>query len=321
MSDSHPFLPGQLQRSHRTGAGLQVADDVLGLIAQTPLVQLPRISPEGGAKVWAKVEFANPGGSVKDRPALAMILEAEKAGLLVEGSTIIEATSGNTGISLAMIAAVKNYRCVLVMPEDMSMERRYILRAYGAEIVLTPAKEGMSGAVAKSTQLVGETRGAFMPSQFKNTANPLCHELLTGQEILEQTGGEISAFVAGVGTGGTLTGVARALRAKLGKAVKIIAVEPSASAVLSGKPPGMHGIQGLGAGFVPEILDRSLIDQIVTVSDVAAERMARRLAREEGLLVGPSAGANVHAASEVAAGFPGGRVVTILCDSGERYLF
>lgn len=321
MSASHPFLPDELKLSHRTHSGLQVADDVLGLVAQTPLVRLQRVSPEGKASVWAKVEFANPGGSVKDRPALAMVLEAEKAGELKQGSTIIEATSGNTGISLAMIAAVRSYRCVLVMPEDMSMERRYILRAYGAEIVLTPAKEGMAGAVAKASQLLSETRGAFMPSQFKNSSNPLSHELLTGAEILEQTGGDIAAFVAGVGTGGTLTGVARALRNQLGKQVKVIAVEPTASAVLSGKPPGMHGIQGLGAGFVPEILDRSLIDEVVTVSDVAAERMARRLAREEGLLVGPSAGANVHAACEVAGRFQSGRVVTILCDSGERYLF
>jgi cysteine synthase A len=219
-----------------------------------------------------------------------------------------------------MIAAVRGYRCVLVMPEDMSLERRYVLRSYGAEIVLTPALDGMGGAVAKALEIVEQTEGAFMPSQFDNPANPESHAQSTALEILEQTDKKLSAFVAGVGTGGTITGVARVLRRELDK-VKVVAVEPQASAVLSGKPPGMHGIQGLGAGFVPDILDRSLIDEIVTVTDVAAERMARRLAREEGLLVGPSSGANVHAACEVAKAFPGGRVVTILCDSGERYLF
>jgi cysteine synthase A len=203
----------------------------------------------------------------------------------------------------------------------MSLERRYILRAYGAEIVLTPAGDGMSGAVARAKQLLAETAGAFMPSQFTNASNPLSHEQGTALEILEQTGGEISAFVAGVGTGGTVTGVARVLREKLGKDVMIVAVEPAASAILSGKGPGMHGIQGIGAGFVPEILDRAKLDRVVEVSDVAAERMVRRLAREEGLLVGPSSGANVHVACEIAAELGRGNVVTVLCDSGERYLF
>lgn len=307
--------------SRITESGLRVAEDALSLIAKTPLVRLGRISPQGGATIWAKVEYMNPAGSVKDRPALAMIEAAEKSGALKPGSVIVEATSGNTGISLAMIAAVRGYRCVLVMPEDMSLERRYILRAYGAEIVLTPATEGMAGAVSRARRVLSDTPSSFMPSQFTNAANPESHEHGTALEILEQVGGDLAAFVAGVGTGGTITGVSRTLRKKLGKQVKIFAVEPSSSAVLSGKPPGMHGIQGLGAGFVPEILERSAVDEIIEVSDVAAERMARRLAREEGLLVGPSSGANVHAALEAANAFGGGNVVTILCDSGERYLF
>jgi cysteine synthase A len=316
-SDSRGTKSGDVYRS---GQGLRVANGALGLIGATPLVRLARLSPPGGGTVWGKAEFMNPAGSVKDRPALAMILAAEEQSRLKTGSTLIEATSGNTGISLAMIAAVRGYRCVLVMPEDMSLERRYILRAYGAEIVLTPAPDGMSGAVSKALQLLDETPGAFMPSQFDNPANPASHEQGTAIEILDQVGGELGAFVAGVGTGGTVTGVGRVLRAKFGSSVKIVAVEPSSSAVLGGKAPGMHGIQGLGAGFVPRILERDVIDQIIEVSDVAAERMARRLAREEGLLVGPSSGANVFAACEVAAKLKG-NVVTILCDSGERYLF
>jgi cysteine synthase A len=312
---------GLVNSSRFTEGGLRVADDVLGLIEKTPLVRLARLSPAGGATVWGKVEFVNPGGSVKDRPALSMILTAERSGELKPGATLIEATSGNTGISLAMIAAVRGYRCLLVMPEDMSLERRYILRAYGAEIVLTPAGDGMSGAVSKAMRLLEDTPGAFMPSQFDNPANPVSHENGTALEILEQTGNAVAAFVAGVGTGGTVTGVGRTLKNRLGGAVKVFAVEPANSAVLSGKQAGMHGIQGLGAGFVPQILDRSVIDHVMEVTDVAAERMARRLAREEGLLVGPSSGANVHAACEVAAQLKGGNVVTILCDSGERYLF
>jgi len=309
------------EASRITSNGLRVADDALALIANTPLVRLGRVGPAGGATVWAKCELMNPAGSVKDRPALSMVLEAERSGKLAAGATIVEATSGNTGISLAMIAAVRGYRCVLVMPEDMSLERRYILRAYGADIILTPAADGMTGAVSRARQVLDETPGSFMPSQFANPANPLSHERGTALEILEQTGGEVAAFVSGVGTGGTITGVGRVLREKLGKAVTIVAVEPAQSAVLSGKPAGMHGIQGLGAGFVPQILERGLLDRVIEVSDVAAERMARRLAREEGLLVGPSSGANVHVACEVATELGKGNVVTVLCDSGERYLF
>ncbi len=290
---------------------------VLDLIGDTPLVELRRVPSSAGAKVLAKLEAKNPSGSVKDRPALAMIEAAEADGHIREGSVIVEATSGNTGIALAMIAAVRGYRCVLVMPEDMSVERRRILRAYGAEIVITQADEGMAGAVAEAERIVARTDGAFMPRQFDNAANPAVHERTTAREILGAVP-DLAAFVAGVGTGGTLTGVARVLRAER-PGVRIIAVEPAKSAVLSGEEPGLHAIQGLGAGFVPKVLDRSLIDEVVTVTDVAADKMARRLAREEGLLVGPSSGANVHVACEVAAK-ASGPVVTILCDSGERYL-
>jgi len=303
-----------------TASGLLVATDVSGLVGRTPLIRLQKVEPKRGARIWAKCEFKNPAGSIKDRPAWAMIDVAERAGRLKKGATIVEATSGNTGISLAMIGAVRGYHCVVVMPEDMSIERRQIMRAYGAEIVLTPAQHGMSGAVTKADELVANIDGAMMLSQFSNPSNPQSHEETTAREILEQTNGEISAFVAGVGTGGTITGVGRVLRAEVGAGVRIVAVEPAASAVLSGKPPGIHAIQGLGAGFVPEVLDCELIDEIVTVSDMAAERMMRRLAREMGLLVGWSAGANVHAAAELARGLPQGDVVTILCDSGERYL-
>jgi cysteine synthase A len=301
-------------------SGVAIADSVLELIGHTPLVRLTRVGPQRGAAVLGKLEVKNPGGSVKDRPALAMIAEAEQSGRLQRGAVIVEATSGNTGISLAMISAVRGYRCTLVMPEDMSMERRYMLRAYGAEIVLTPAEDGMSGAVTRAAEIARTTPGAFMPRQFENAANPRAHELSTAREILAAVGSELAAFVAGVGTGGTVTGVGRVVKRERA-AVRIVAVEPAASAVLSGRSPGMHAIQGLGAGFVPEILDRAVIDQVITVSDVAAERMAARLAREEGLLVGPSSGANVHAACEVASALDGGVVVTILCDTGERYLF
>ncbi len=298
----------------------RIYESALELIGRTPLVRLPRISPSKGAEICAKVEGQNPAGSVKDRPAMEMVLAAEKAGLLREGTTIIEATSGNTGISLAMIAAVRGYRCVVVMPEDMSIARRQILRAYGAEVVLTPAQEGMAGAVDRAARIAEETASAFIPQQFTNAANPASHARTTAEEIWRATGGALDVFVAGVGTGGTITGVGRVLRERKPD-VKIVAVEPRASAVLSGGRPGLHGIQGLGAGFVPEVLDRDLVDEVITVTDLAADRMARRLAKEEGLLCGPSAGANVHAAHEVARRLaPGQRVVTVLCDGGERYL-
>jgi cysteine synthase A len=299
---------------------MPIYDGVFELIGKTPLVRLCKLSPEGGAEVCAKLESKNPGGSVKDRPALFMLQAAERAGQLSPGATIVEATSGNTGISLAMLAAARGYRCMLVMPEDASMARRLLLKSYGAELVLTPAIEGMAGAVSKAAALVRDLPGAFMPQQFENQSNPEAHEQTTAEEIWADTEGKLDAFVAGVGTGGTLTGVARALRRKL-ETVRIVAVEPRSSAVLSGGEPGLHGIQGLGAGFIPKVLDRSLIDQVMAVTDVAADRITRRLAHEEGLLVGTSAGANVYAAIEVAKSMRADqRVVTVLCDTGERYL-
>ena len=298
----------------------RIFDGALGLIGNTPLVRLERIGSEKGAELCGKLEASNVAGSVKDRPALSMVLAAERSGALRAGSTIVEATSGNTGISLAMIAAVRGYRCVIVMPEDMSAARRHILKSYGAEVILTGAETGMAGAVEEAERVLDGTPGSFMCGQFDNPANPEIHEHTTAQEIWNDTGGEIDAFVAGVGTGGTLTGVGRVLRQRKPD-VLIVAVEPRASAVLSGGKPGLHGIQGLGAGFVPEVLETDLIDEVVTVTDVAAERMTNRLAKEEGLLLGPSAGANVHAALEIARRLdPGQRVVTILCDTGERYL-
>lgn len=320
MPESNQGSRGSDKTCRVTANGLLVASDVSGLVGRTPMIRLQKLESKRGARLWAKCEFRNPAGSIKDRPAWAMIDAAEREGRLGKGATVIEATSGNTGISLAMIAAVRGYRCIVVMPEDMSFERRQILHAFGAEVVLTPAQDGMRGAVTKADQIVAATDGAIMLSQFANLANPKSHEETTALEILEQTNENISVFVAGVGTGGTLTGVGRVLKAKFGAKVRVVAVEPAASAVLSGKPPGLHAIQGLGAGFVPETLDRKLIDEVVAVSDVSAERMMRRLARDLGLLVGFSSGANVHAASEIARGLPDGDVVTILCDSGERYL-
>jgi cysteine synthase A len=293
-----------------------IAPNVLALVGRTPLVRLTRLAPEG-TRVAVKLELKNPGGSIKDRPAIAMIEAAEKAGKLAPGATIVEATSGNTGISLAMIAAVRDYRCVLVMPEDMSLERRQILRAYGADIVLTPAEEGMTGAVSRAQEIARTTPNAFLPRQFENRANPAAHETTTAREVLEGAGAELGAFVAGVGTGGTITGVGRVIKRERPD-VRVIAVEPASSAVLSGGPPGLHAIQGIGAGFVPQILDRSVIDEVVTVTDAAAEKMARRCAREEGILVGPSSGANLVVACDVAKRTKG-LVVTIVCDSGERY--
>jgi cysteine synthase len=294
----------------------RILGSVLELIGNTPLVALRRI-PTSGTRVIVKVEAQNPSGSVKDRPALAMVEAAERSGELHEGSVVVEATSGNTGIALAMISAVRGYRCILVMPEDMSVERRRMLRAYGAEIVITSAEEGMAGAVAAAEAIVVRTEHAFMPRQFDNEANPEVHQRTTAREILDAVP-DLGAFVAGVGTGGTLTGVGRLLKAERPD-VRVVAVEPSRSAVLSGGEPGLHGIQGLGAGFVPPIFDRSVVHEVVSVSDLAADKMARRLAREEGFLVGPSSGANVHVACEV-AGRVNGPVVTIVCDSGERYL-
>jgi cysteine synthase len=317
MSDEGKKQP----RARLTKSGFRVCDDALALIGGTPMVKLGRVGPKSGGAVWGKAEFLNPGGSVKDRPAFGMIEAAEQQGLLKPGSLIVEATSGNTGISLAMIAALRGYRCMLVMPEDMSMERRYLLRSYGAEIELTDAEAGMAGAVSRARAIAAETPNAFLPSQFSNPANPESHVRSTALEILEQMPDNLACFVAGVGTGGTLSGVGRVLKAELGDRVRVVAVEPQRSAVLTGNKPGLHGIQGLGAGFIPDILDRSVIDEVFTVGDLQAEKMAQRLATEEGLLVGPSSGANVFAACAVAERFPGANIVTILCDTGERYLF
>ncbi len=299
---------------------MPIYDGVLDLIGRTPLVRLKKLSPPGGAEICAKLESRNPGGSVKDRPALFMLRAAERSGELRPGATIVEATSGNTGISLAMLAAARGYRCVLVMPEDASMARRLLLKAYGAELVLTDGLAGMAGAVARAEALVRDTPGAFMPRQFENPQNPESHAATTAEEILTDTEGKVDAFVAGVGTGGTLTGVAAVLKKRI-RGLRVIGVEPRGSAVLSGGEPGLHGIQGLGAGFVPEVLDRGLIDHILAVTDVAADRTTRRLSTEEGLLVGTSSGANVFAAIEVAKTMRADqRVVTVLCDTGERYL-
>ena len=298
----------------------RIYDGALDLIGRTPLVRLSRIAGDKGAEICGKLESSNVAGSVKDRPALSMVLAAEASGELKGDSTIVEATSGNTGISLAMICAVRGYRCVIVMPEDMSEARRHLLKSYGAEVVLTSAEDGMAGAVEQAERILNTTPGAMMCGQFENPANPDVHAKTTAEEIWEATGGEVDVFVAGVGTGGTLTGVGRVFKER-NPDVRIIAVEPRASAVLSGGKPGLHGIQGLGAGFVPQVLDTDLIDEVATVTDLAAERMTKRLAREEGLLLGPSAGANVHAALDIGRKMTSGqRVVTILCDGGERYL-
>ena len=297
----------------------QLAESILDLIGHTPLVQLRRVPGEGTAQVLGKLESRNPGGSVKDRIAQAMIEVAEQEGRLKPGDTIVEPTSGNTGIGLALVAAVKGYRLVLTMPEDMSLERRKLLRRLGAEFVLTPALEGMTGAVFAAEQLVRE-QGYFMPQQFENPANPEIHARTTGPEIVDATGGEVDAFVVGVGTGGTITGVGQVLR-EANPHVLLVAVEPERSPVLAGGRPRPHAIQGIGASFVPGVLDRTLLDEIIPVSDDDAIAMMERLAREEGLLVGISAGANVHAACAVAHRLGAGKtVVTILPDTGERYL-
>lgn len=297
-------------------------DSVLGLIGRTPMVRLTRMPGEKSADVLVKLEYMNPGGSVKDRICLSMIEQAEKRGELKPGMTVLESTSGNTGIGLALVCAVKGYRLVLTMPDTMSVERRKMLRAYGAELVLTPDYDGMSAAVEKASELVQSSpESYYLPDQFGNEANPLAHYKGTGPEILEQTKGRIDAFVAAVGTGGTITGVGRVLREKFGKDVTIVAVEPAESPVLSGGEPHSHPIQGIGAGFIPKALDRSIYDRVARVSGEQAYDCARRLAREEGVMAGISTGANVHVALELARELgPGRTVVTIACSAGERYL-
>ena len=296
------------------------ANNVLEFIGATPMLRLNRVVHGEGAQVWAKLESANPGGSVKDRIALAMIEAAEEAGALKPGGTIVEPTSGNTGIGLAMVAAVKGYRLILTMFDTASKERRQQMQAYGAEVVLTPASEGMGGAIERAMELTRQNPGYFLPQQFANPANPQIHRETTAREILAQMPDGIAAVVAGVGTGGSITGIGEILKAELPD-VRIIAVEPEGSAVLSGGAPGLSYIEGIGAGFVPDVLNRDILDEVRTVSDDDAYLMSRRLAREEGVLVGISAGANALTAAEVAAEMaPDQSVVTILCDSGMRYL-
>ncbi len=290
---------------------------ILDAVGDTPLVRLGRWAPAG--RLYAKLEFLNPGGSVKDRPAVAMIRQAEREGRLQAGATIVEATSGNTGIGLAVAAAALGYRLVLTMPENMTPERVRLLSWLGAEVRLTPAREGMSGAVW-AAQEIAQAEGAFLVGQFENPANPQAHQDTTAEEIWRDTGGELDCLVLGVGTGGTLTGVGRTLRQRR-PSLRIVAVEPARSPVLSGGRPGLHRIDGLGAGFEPKVLDRSLIDRVVAVSDQDAVESARQLARQEGILAGPSSGAAAWAARRECLKLPAGAVVvTVFPDSGERYL-
>ena len=299
-----------------------LADDVLALIGGTPLVAIAAPGRDGPrAKVWAKMEQANPGGSVKDRISLAMIEEAERSGQLKPGGVVVEPTSGNTGIGLALVCAVRGYRCVLAMPESMSLERRQLLEAFGAEVVLTPEEEQLVGAVERAREIAARTPGAFVPQQFDNGANPRIHASTTAREILEAMQGlTIDAFVAGVGTGGTISGVGEVLRREVSPTPRIVAVEPASCATLSRGERGPSKIQGLAAGFVPKNYHPQVVDEIRTVTDADAWRMKTELARREGLLVGISAGAAVHVALELAAELgPGKNVVTVLPDTGERY--
>ena len=298
---------------------VRVANSVYDLIGNTPVVKLNRLVDEDSAEVYVKLEYMNPGSSVKDRIALAMIEDAEEKGLLKEGDTLIEPTSGNTGIGLAMVAAAKGIKAILVMPDTMSSERRNLLRAYGAELVLTPGAEGMKGAIKKAEELA-EEHGYFMPQQFNNPANAEVHRRTTGKEIAEQFGDGLDAFIAGIGTGGTITGAGEVLKEK-NPSIKIFAVEPTDSPVLSGGKPGPHKIQGIGAGFVPEILNTEIYDEIITVKNEEAFEFARKAAREEGILGGISSGAAIYAALQVAKKLgKGKKALAVLPSNGERYL-
>jgi cysteine synthase A len=296
------------------------ADSVLDLVGRTPIVRLNHVVEAGMATIWAKLERQNPAGCVKERIALSMIEAAENEGDLEPGGVIVEPTSGNTGIGLAMVAAAKGYKAILVMPDTLSVERRGLMRAYGAEVVLTPGDDGIHGAIDKAEEILQETPGAFMPLQFKNPANPAVHRQTTGPEILAQVPGDVAAFVAGVGTGGTVTGAGEALKAHNPETL-IIAVEPAGSPVLSGGEPGSHKIEGIGAGFIPDVMDMEVVDEVLQVTSEAALEMGRRLAEEEGLLVGMSSGAATVAALQIARRLGEGKhVVVVLPDTGERYL-
>lgn len=300
---------------------MNIAKDMTELVGRTPLVWLNKIAKNGNARIAAKLEFFNPASNVKDRIGVGMMQAAEEQGKLKPGMTIVEPTSGNTGIALAWVAAAKDYKLILTMPESMTVERRKLLTLLGATIVLTPAEEGMAGAVEKANEIVQQTDGAFMPQQFRNPANPEIHRQTTAEEIWRDTDGEIDIFVAGVGTGGTITGVGELLKSRK-SSVKIVAVEPTASPVLSGGAPGPHTIQGIGAGFIPDVLDPDVIDDIVQIRDTESVEMARRLAKEEGILAGISAGAAVAAAVKVAKtkANKDKMIVVILPDTAERYL-
>ena len=297
-----------------------IAENVLELVGNTPTVRINKLNTSR-ANVFAKLESANPAGSAKDRVGLAMILDAEKRGVLSPGATIVEPTSGNTGIGLALAAAVKGYKLILTMPDTMSVERRKLLAAYGAQIVLTPGSEGMAGSIAKAEEILASTPGSFMPQQFKNPANPLCHYRTTARELWRDTDGKIDAIVAGVGTGGTLSGIGKYLKEQ-NSSIKVIAVEPADSPLLSKGYSGAHKLQGIGANFVPDTLDREVIDEIIAVTDTDAGRTARAAATGEGLLIGISGGAALFAALEVAGRpeYAGKNICVILPDSGERYL-
>jgi len=295
------------------------AENILELVGNTPMVKLNRLADPDAADIYAKLESFNPGGSIKDRICLSMIEEAEKRGLLKPGGTVIEPTSGNTGVGLAMVAAVKGYKLILTMPDAMSMERVFILESYGAEVVLTPGEEGMRGAMQKAKELSMQIPGSFMPQQFNNPANPEIHRLTTAREIIKSMGDRLDAFVAGVGTGGTLTGVGEVLKEQY-PGIKIVAVEPSDSPVISKGKAGIHRIQGIGPGFIPAVLNPAIIDQVITVTDEDAYETAKRLAKEEGLFVGISAGAAACAALAVARALGRGKTVAVIFpDTGERY--